>query len=221
MRICKTISTLALGAVLAASLTPGLAPKAADAHPGMRSAEWPAFEAIDADGDGRITREEFDSFLTAGRTAQRAERARHHEARHAARLDSLVAHLMLGAAEGVLDEPGLRAGLESWIARQRADAAARRAGRAGADPAADPAAEMPRQGIRGGGWRNRMDDAAQAEGHERGRARTGATHRDRLFSRIDSDGDGVISAEEYAFAVARMAERSERGRHRAPPRPAR
>ncbi len=130
----KTIFPALMGAFL---LT--IASTQAEARMGL-----PAFEALDADGTGEVTQEQFAALLQAPR-------------------ERMIAQIMEQADDdGLLDEDALRAGLTTIWPEMR--------------------------------------------GH--GRADMSA----RLFSRIDSNGDGVIDAEEYARFAERMQERGQRGK---------
>lgn len=122
-----------LPAVLAAFVLAGAAQ--AEARSGL-----PAFEMLDSDNTGTVTPDQFAALMQAPQ-------------------DRIVAHLMEGANEdGLLDEAGLRAGLDSL-------------------------------------WQQRVDTRR-------------ADRAERLFSRIDSNGDGVIDADEYAAFTARMQDRA-------------
>lgn len=122
-------------------------PMVADARGmGQGRAMLPGFEALDSDGSGAVTLEDFQAAISNPQALAR---------------DQLVARLMQEAdADGKLDEAALRAGLE-------------------------------------------------AHSNERREARR-TQMQTRMFERIDTDGDGVISAEEYEAFTTRMSERMER-----------
>ncbi len=91
--------TLAVCAVL-------MLPVMAEARgPGQGAAMWPGFEALDTDGSGVVTLEEFQAALEDPRAAQR---------------EQMVARLMQEAdADGKLDEDALRNGLTAYAEERR------------------------------------------------------------------------------------------------------
>ncbi|NYS24007.1 hypothetical protein HUK65_03310 [Rhodobacteraceae bacterium 2376] len=186
----RAFRMLALGAL---ALGLGTAMAEARSHGWQSGADWPAFEELDAAGDGVISRAEFGEFIESRMAERQENRAARMERARDARLDAMVDHLMQEAEDGTLDAEALRAGLESWMADQRAQMETRRAARAEGGTRGERAGQMPRRG-----WH-------RSEG-----SRDPARANERMFDRIDSDGDGVISPAEYDAAVERMAERAAR-----------
>ncbi len=186
----RAFRMLALGAL---ALGLGTAMAEARSHGWQSGADWPAFEELDAAGDGVITRAEFGAFMESHMAGHQDGRAARMEDRRAVRLDAMVDHLMAGAEDGTLGADALRAGLESWMDDQRARMENRREARAERGQRGERAQQMQRRGGQGGGGAALPERALN-----------------RMFDRIDSDSDGAISRAEYDAAVARMAERAAR-----------
>lgn len=165
------------------------------------SGQGPVFDfaAADADGDGMISREEWGQYLTA-----------QAEARRAAMIERRAAALMEAGdadGDGLLSTEELTVALAAQAEAHQARMSERRENRA------ERHAERRAEGR-----------AARGEGHQRprhgGHGRRGGMpdmeqFAERSFDRMDANDDGQISAEEFAAAEARWAERAERRRNRA------
>lgn len=201
---------IALGTVASLGLAAQAMASGSENAPGRA----PGFSALDTDGNGQLTREELQAGLLA-----------HREAAGQARLDRMADEIMTFAnPDGMLGADELRRALEAMTdARRDAMQAARADGSAAADRGArwhehrsegrpEGRAERQAEG-RPEGWSERRAERRaerQAE-PQPGEGQAGSRMRglisDRMFDRMDSDGDGVVSAAEYEAAAARMAER--------------
>jgi len=193
---------------LAAALALVAAPAFAATDRGGMGGMLPAFDfdAADTDGDGMLSRDEFAAHLAAQGEAMRA-----------ARLDRQAAAILEAGdadGDGTLDAEELRAGLEAVHATRmdtQRDWRQRRAERS--DTRAERSENWAKRHA------DRVDRADRTEGRSGPR---GYRHRmmwgdrasmvDRMFGRIDTDGDGAISAEEFAAAEARWQNRMQRRR---------
>jgi Ca2+-binding EF-hand superfamily protein len=181
---------LTLAAVLAIAAAPALADTERAGTRGMMPAF--DFQAADTDGDGVLSRAEFAAHVEVQIDAARG-----------ARLDRRADAIMAAGdadGDGTLTRDELRTGL---------------------------AAVHEAQSQRRGEWRERHAEtraeraATRAEGERGMRGQRGMRHAtmrgadraemiDRMFDRIDADGDGTISAEELEVAQARWQQRVER-----------
>ncbi|MGY6536432.1 MAG: EF-hand domain-containing protein [Pararhodobacter sp.] len=146
------------------------------------------FADIDADGDGRISLEEWMAYL-AERRDERREQA------ILARVDALF-DAADADADGVLTRDELAAGMATLHERRMAEMTERRAAH-GAERRAGY-----REGHRHG--------SRHRHGAHMGRAGAGGEWAARSFARIDSNDDGVIVPEELAAAQERWQRHAER-----------
>lgn len=199
----------------------GATPLLASPDRGMAAPMMPAFdfEAADADGDGVITQDEWTAYL-----------GDLMETRRAAMFDRR-AELMIEAGDsdgdGLLSREELAAAFEARHdahrsrmaerAEVRAEARAERQGDGTrSERRAERRAEHRAEGRSGRGAENRADRPRRGHGPHahRGGMMTPEDFAARSFSRIDANNDGEISAEEFAAAQERWAERASRQRSR-------
>lgn len=176
------LTATALTAVLTFAAAPVLAREAGPMRGGAAALPQASFAEIDADGDGRITLEEWTAFLQARRDAMRAQAV-------SARVDALF-----DAAGAGPDDALSRDDMAAAMATLQERAGERRAER----------------GAHGRGWRHgRGHDRGAWRGYH-GRAGSTGDWAERSFARIDSDGDGAISPQELEAAQERWQARAER-----------
>lgn len=170
---------LALGAMPALASSHGGGAVAPGLVPAMQAVD---FDAIDTDGDGRISPGEWASFFEEMREAMRARNIE-------ARVEALFA---IGDTDGdgQLSRDELAAAMAALQEERQDERAAWREAR-----------REVREAMRGE-RRPRAGRAGLMAGPEE--------RAERMFQRIDTSGDGYITEEEFAAAQARWAQRFKR-----------
>ncbi len=201
-RVTATVIVLMLGSVPALSST----------ERGAVVPMMPAFDfaVADADGDGAISRDEWTAYV--GDLMQE---------RRASLFDRRAAQMIEAGdrdGDGLLSREELAAAMEARHDAFRGRMAERAEERAATRQERRAARAEDRAGRSGEGRAERRNE-------RQGRGQGPRTHRERMmapedfaarsFNRIDANDDGVISAEEFAAAQERWAERP--GRNRARP----
>jgi len=205
MKPTPALAALTLAALMAAA--PALASTGRGALvPMMQELD---FAAIDADGNGAITLEEWRAHVT-GRV----------ETRRAERIDGRVAALMEGDADGdgllsrdelaariaaMADEA--RASRAEWRSERGAERGAERRAERGAERGAERA---PMRRAERGGMDRPSGYGMRHAGRSAGAGADPETMVVRSFQRLDRNGDAAISREEFDTALARMQERLDR-----------
>lgn len=198
----------------AVALVLGAAPLLASPDRGAVVPMMPAFEfeAADADGDGVITRDEWTTYVGALMQTRRASLFDRRAAQMIEAGDS--------NGDGLLNREELATALEARHDAYRGRMAERAEQRS--ETRAERRAERSERQADG----TRAERRAERRGDRQGRGHGPRTHRERMmapedfaarsFNRLDANDDGVISAEEFAAAQERWAERPGRpGRNRA------
>lgn len=191
-----------LATVSVVALVLGLTPALASNHRGAEGPMMPQldFATADANGDGAVSREEWQAYLGDLVQTRRATMLE-------ARADALIE---AGDANGdaMLDRAELIAGLEARHDAMRASMSERHEQRG------ERRAERGERRSEDGAGR-RADREGRGQGHSMGRGAgmmSGDDFAERSFSRIDANDDGQISAEEFAAAQVQWQERASRRR---------
>ena len=181
MMMAASAMALALGALPASAQSGG--PGAMGALP------LAVFEAIDSDGDGRISLEEWAAYLEDHRAEMRNERI----------ADRVEAIFEAGDADGdgLLSREELANALTTLRDERMAE---RRTWRERRSQMRGEQARQMRGHMRAEGQRGRM----------MGYMASPEDRAERMFQRIDSDDDGFISPEELASAQERWEDRAAR-----------
>lgn len=191
----------------------GATPLLASSERGAMAPMMPAldFEAADADGNGAITQDEWTAYL-----------GDLMETRRAAMFDRRAEQMIEAGdsdGDGLLSREELVAAFEARHEANRGQMADRaearaetRAERQGDGTRSERRAERRAEGRAGRGAENRADRPRRGQGPHahRGGMMTPEAFATRSFSRMDANSDGEISAEEFATAQERWAERSSR-----------
>lgn len=203
----------------AVALVMGAGPLLASPDRGAVVPMMPAFEFADADadGDGVITRDEWTVYV--GDLMQ---------TRRAALFDRRAAQMIEAGdtdGDGLLSREELAAAIEARHDAYRGRMAERAEERAATRQ--ERRAERAERGADSTRAERRAERRAEGGGHRQGRGHGPRTHRERMmapedfaarsFNRLDANDDGVISAEEFAAAQERWAERPGRNRTRTEP----
>jgi hypothetical protein len=169
-----------------------------------------AFSAVDADGDGTISAEEWAAFVEARQAMTPEER---RAARAQTMAERIVAELD-GDGDGLLSTQEL-AGLPALM-RDRMAATRTAHPHSGRPGMAGPARMGHDRMAPGRTGYDRMGSSVPERGAMRGDAARPGPDVARIFARIDTDGDGQISLAELETAMEQM--RSLRGLQPGTPR---
>lgn len=192
-QLARFVTGAALGALM-------LSPASTLAQ-GAERTPMPGFTAADSDGDGTISPAEWAEWSQRVGPRMRGARAGASGPRHAERAAAMV-RLFDADGDGMLSAEEIETGLAALGELRGSMAMLGQDGRRGGNPAA------------GGRWSERGDRESRdrhfgprGEGRQddrgaRGQARTMAG----AFDRIDTDGDGMISREEWQAAMERWSE---------------
>jgi len=171
------------------------------------------FDAADADGSGAISQDEWTAYV-----------GDLMETRRATMFDRRAAQMIEAGdsdGDGLLSQEELAAALEAQHDAHRSRMAER------AEQRTEARAERQGDGTRSERWAERRAERRAERGAEsradrprrghgpsahRGRMMTPEDFAARSFSRMDANNDGEISAEEFAAAQERWAERASRHR---------
>ena len=189
---------MAAGAMaLALGAMPALAENRGDGFVGqglVPAIQAVEFGAIDSDGDGRISPEEWAAFIDEQRAAMRA---RNIEARV-----EMLFEIGDTDGDGQLSREELATAMAALQAERQAERAAWREARRQVRDEMRGQRRPRAEGERGARMQDRAGRAGLMAGPEQ--------RAERMFQRIDTDGDGYISPEEFDAAPERWAQRFER-----------